>query len=89
VERIYANLALSQGWVWSTDPHRRQEARAFQLEALALARQYNDAEGLFRSAFYLLLTAAPQHWAESVRLAEETAGWPRERVSGQTLGLAL
>jgi DNA-binding CsgD family transcriptional regulator len=89
IERLYADLALTQGGIWSTDRHRRQEARAFQLEALALARQHHDAEAMFRSAFYPLMTPAPRHWAECVRLADEATGWPREGVSGQSLGLVL
>jgi DNA-binding CsgD family transcriptional regulator len=86
-ERIYANLALSLAW--TTDPHRQPEVRALRLEGLALARRYEDTEGSFRSAFNLLFHAAPQRWDERVRLAEESPGWPREGVSGQTLGLVL
>jgi DNA-binding CsgD family transcriptional regulator len=88
-ERLHADLALTQVARWSLDPRRRQEARASQLEALALARQYDDAEALFRLVFYQLLAAAPQHWAECLRLAEECTVWPRQKVSSQTLGLVL
>jgi DNA-binding CsgD family transcriptional regulator/tetratricopeptide (TPR) repeat protein len=89
IERLYADLALARAWYWSTDPHQRQRARASHREALTLARQYGDAEALFRSAFYLLLTSTPESWAERLRLAEECTGWPRQGVSGQTLGLVL
>ena len=88
-ERLYADLALALAWSRSTDPRRRREARALQLQGLALARQLDDAEALFRSAFSLLLTSPPQHWGEHLRLAEEAAGWPRQAVSAQTLGLVL
>ena len=60
-----------------------------QWEALARARQLDDAEALFGSAFSLLLTSPPHHWGEHLRLAEEAAGWPRQAVSTQTLGLVL
>jgi DNA-binding CsgD family transcriptional regulator len=60
-----------------------------RLGALALARQHRDTEALFSCALYLLAVGAPQHWDERVRLAEECAGWPRQGVSTQTLGLAL
>jgi DNA-binding CsgD family transcriptional regulator len=88
-ERIYADLALAAVGVYATDPRRQQEARAQQREALGLARQHHDAEAMFRSAFTLFRTIAPQHWEESVRLAEEATGWPRQAVSAQTLGLVL
>ena len=88
-ERLYADLALALGWSRSTDPRRRQEASALQLQGLALARQLDDAEALFRSAFSLLLKSPPQHWGERLRLAEEATGWPRHAVSAQSLGLVL
>jgi DNA-binding CsgD family transcriptional regulator len=88
-ERLYADLTLMHAGYWSTDPHRRQAARAFRVEALALSRQHDDAEALFRSAFHLLLTPAPQDWSECFRLAQECTGWPRQAVSVQTLGLVL
>jgi DNA-binding CsgD family transcriptional regulator len=88
-ERLYADVALTLAWSRSPDPRRRQEASALQWEALARARQLDDAEALFRSAFSLLLTSRPHHWGEHVRLAEEATGWPRQAVSAQTLGLVL
>ncbi|HEY1295138.1 MAG TPA: AAA family ATPase [Chloroflexota bacterium] len=88
-ERLYADLALALAWSRSTDPRRRQEASALQLQGLALARQLDDAETLFQSTFSLLLRCPPQHWGERLRLAEEAAGWPRQAVSAQTLGLVL
>jgi hypothetical protein len=86
-ERLYADLTLMHAGFWSTDPQRRQEARAFRPRALALARHH--AEALFRSAFHLLLTPFPQDWSERTRLAEECTGWPRQGVTVQTLGLVL
>jgi DNA-binding CsgD family transcriptional regulator len=88
-ERLYADLALANAWSRSPDPRRRQEARALQWESLALARQLEDAEGLFRSAFSLLLLSRPHDWSEHVRLAREATGWPRQPVSAQTLSLVL
>jgi DNA-binding CsgD family transcriptional regulator len=88
-ERLYADLALALAWSRSTDPGRRREASALQWEALTLARRLEDAEGLFRSAFSLLLMSRPQHWGERLRLAEEAAAWPRQSVSAQSLGLVL
>jgi DNA-binding CsgD family transcriptional regulator len=86
VERSLANVALAR-------VRRSQgqfgQARALQLEALALARQHADSEAFFWSAGHVVQTAAPQHWDERVRLAEECAGWPRQGVSGQTLSVAL
>jgi hypothetical protein len=32
---------------------------------------------------------APHRWGERLGLAEEASGWPRQAVSGQTLGLTL
>jgi DNA-binding CsgD family transcriptional regulator len=87
IERVHADLALGQAW------HQRRrlpEARALQMDALALARRLDDPETLFRSADVLLHdNEAPQHWADAVRLAEEAAGWPRQGVSGRTLGWVL
>jgi DNA-binding NarL/FixJ family response regulator len=60
-----------------------------RLEALALARQHADSEALFIASYHLLLSGAPQYWAERVRLAEECVAWPRQGVSVRTLGLAL
>jgi DNA-binding CsgD family transcriptional regulator len=88
-ERLYADLALANAWSRSTDPRRRQQARALQSESLALARQLDDAEALFRSAFSLLLLSRPHDWGEHLRLAEEASGWPRQAVSAQTLGHVL
>jgi DNA-binding CsgD family transcriptional regulator len=88
-ERLYADLALALAWSRSTDPRRRREANALLLQGLALARQLDDAEALFRSAFILLLTSPPHRWGERLRLAEEATGWPRQAVSAQTLGLVL
>jgi DNA-binding NarL/FixJ family response regulator len=86
VERIHTDLALAQ-----TRFPRGQfaEARALRLEALALARERADPEALFRSAVDLLQVNAPQHWDECVCLAEEATHWPREGVSGRTLGALL
>jgi DNA-binding CsgD family transcriptional regulator len=86
-ERLYADLALALAT--HNDPRRRQEARTLQLQGMALARQLDDAEALFRSAFGLLLTIPPHDWGERLRLAEEAITWPRQAVSGQTLGLVL
>jgi DNA-binding CsgD family transcriptional regulator len=86
IERIHADLALAQAWHLRGRP---EETRRLRLEALALARQLDDPEALFRSAFNLLTTGAPQHWEVRVRLAEEAAGWPRQGVSDQTLGWVL
>jgi DNA-binding CsgD family transcriptional regulator len=88
-ERLYADLALALAWSRSTDPRRRHESVALQMEALALARQLADGEALFRSAFILLLTTPPHHWRERLRLAEEATTWSRLGVGAQTLGLVL
>jgi DNA-binding CsgD family transcriptional regulator len=86
VERIHADLALAQ-----TRFPRSQfaAARELRLEALALARRSADPEALFASACQLLQTNAPRRWDECVRLAEEATRWPRESVSGRTLGSLL
>jgi DNA-binding CsgD family transcriptional regulator len=87
IERIHADLALA-----TTRFNRGQfaQARQLRLEALALARRHADSEGLFNAAyFHLGQIDAPQHWDERVRLAEECAGWPRQAVSSQILGMAL
>jgi DNA-binding CsgD family transcriptional regulator/tetratricopeptide (TPR) repeat protein len=88
-ERLYADVALTLAWSRSPDPRRRQEASALQWEALARARQLDDVEALFRSAFSVLLASRPQRWTEHLRVAEEATGWPRQAVSAQTLGLVL
>jgi DNA-binding CsgD family transcriptional regulator/tetratricopeptide (TPR) repeat protein len=85
IERIHADLALANAW---DAQGRFREARGLRLEALALARQFDDPETLLSSAYYLLYDA-PQHWADSARLAEEVTGWPRERVSSRALAMAL
>jgi predicted ATPase len=84
-ERIYADLALALAW----GADRFQQGLELRREALALARQHDDAEGLFRAAFSLMLASSPQAFDEQARLAAECTGWPRQGVSGQTLGLAL
>jgi predicted ATPase len=89
VERLYADMALARTWDSSTEPYQRHRAHTSHRETLALARQHGDAEALFRSAFYLLLTPTPESWAERLRLAQECTSWPRQGVSGQTLGLML
>jgi DNA-binding CsgD family transcriptional regulator len=86
IERIKAdhNLALvrlTQG--------RLQEVRELRVEALALARQLDDADVLFRSAFWVMETSSPQRVEEGPRLAEESAGWSRQGVSGGALGAFL
>jgi DNA-binding CsgD family transcriptional regulator len=86
-ERIYADLALSRASFRGR--HGRQEAQELRLEALALARQHHDAEGLFRSALSLLIGVAPQHWEERLRLADECIGWRRDGVSIENLGFVL
>jgi DNA-binding CsgD family transcriptional regulator len=88
-EGLYADLALAMAWSRSTDPRLRQGASTLLLQGLKLARQVDDAEALFRSAFGLLLTSPPHHWGERLRIAEEATGWPRQAVSAQTLGLVL
>jgi DNA-binding CsgD family transcriptional regulator len=88
-ERLYADLALALGWSRSNDPRRRQQASVLQMQGLALARQLDDAEALFQSAFSLLLRSPPQHWGERTSLAEEATGWPRRAVSAQGVGLVL
>jgi DNA-binding CsgD family transcriptional regulator/tetratricopeptide (TPR) repeat protein len=85
-DRLYADLALALAW--TADPHRQQEVRALRVETLALARQHNDAEALFRSAFNLIHDT-PEHWDERSHLLAESTGWPRQGVSAQTLGLVL
>jgi DNA-binding CsgD family transcriptional regulator len=85
-EQILANLALAN----ALNARRRlAEARALRLEALALARGRGDAETLFRSAFFVILGGAPQHWAERLSQVEESINWPREGVSAPTLGMLL
>jgi ATP/maltotriose-dependent transcriptional regulator MalT len=68
------------------------EARALRVEALAIARDSADPETLFLAASYLLSSpgsTAARHQAERRRLAQEATGWPRDRVSGQTLARVL
>jgi tetratricopeptide (TPR) repeat protein len=86
IERVHADLAFAHVLLMGG---QFAEARALRLQALALARQHADAETLFRCAIFLVAVSAPQHWDDRVRLAEECAGWPRQGVSTQTLGLAL
>jgi DNA-binding CsgD family transcriptional regulator len=86
IERAYTNLAFAHALYVGG---QFAEARALRLQALALARQHADAEAMFSCAIYLLAQGAPKRWDERVRLAEECAGWPRQGVSGRTLGLAL
>jgi DNA-binding CsgD family transcriptional regulator len=86
IERLYADMALALAW--TADPHRHKELRALRLETLALARQHNDTEALFRSAFNLIHDT-PEHWDERSRLLAESTGWPRQGASAQTLGLVL
>ncbi len=86
IERIDADLALANAW---DARGRKLEARALRREALALARRLEHPETLFRAAYDLLLDVAPQHSAEAVRLSEEATGWPRQGVSGRTLGWLL
>jgi DNA-binding CsgD family transcriptional regulator len=86
VELVYADLAFAHALLVGG---QFAEARALRLEALELARRHGDPEALFRCAIFLLAVGAPQHWAERVRLAEECARWPRQGVSGQTLGHVL
>jgi DNA-binding CsgD family transcriptional regulator len=87
VERVHADLALAFALA---NQGRREEARALRLGALALARQLDDPEALFRCAFALVTTnSAPQHWDERERLAEECVRWPRQGVSSQTLAWLL
>jgi predicted ATPase/DNA-binding NarL/FixJ family response regulator len=86
IERSHSDLALAYAL---QARGQFQQARALRLEALALAQRHADPEALFSSAWNLLQANAPQHWDECVRLAEEAARWPRERVSGRTLGSLL
>jgi DNA-binding NarL/FixJ family response regulator len=86
IERVHANVALALAWA----PHRRREARrTLLLEALELARQYQDAEALYKSTMYLIFSAAPQHWGERLKLADECISWPRDRVSIRNQALVL
>jgi DNA-binding CsgD family transcriptional regulator len=85
IERIYTDLAFAH------ELHlggQYAQAHALRLQALALARQHGDPEALFNCAI-LLAQGAPKRWDDRVRLAKECAGWPRQGVSGQTLGYAL
>jgi DNA-binding NarL/FixJ family response regulator len=86
IDRVHADLALASAW---QSRGRRQEARALQLEALALSRRLGDPETVFRSAFFVIVTGPPQRWEERLHLAEEAVGWPRERVGSTALGLML
>jgi hypothetical protein len=65
---MVADLALAQA---RFSRGQFQQARALRLEALALARRHSDADSFFKSARSLMEIGAPQHWEESVRLAEE------------------
>jgi DNA-binding CsgD family transcriptional regulator len=78
IERAHADLWLALAW---TRQGRRKEARALKMGALALARQHDDPEAAFRAVYNIIHSSAPQHWSERVRLAEEFAEWPRDRVS--------
>jgi tetratricopeptide (TPR) repeat protein len=86
IERILADLRLagvlsSQG--------RLHEARLLRLEGLARAHRIGDAEVLARSVLLLVAQGAPRHWDERLRLARESAGWPREGMSARALGAML
>jgi DNA-binding NarL/FixJ family response regulator len=85
IERIYTDLAFAHELHMG---RRYAEAHSLRLQALALARQHSDPEALFNCAI-LLAQGAPKRWEERVRLAKECAGWPRQGVSSQTVGLAL
>jgi DNA-binding CsgD family transcriptional regulator/tetratricopeptide (TPR) repeat protein len=86
VQRVEADLALANAW---EARGQLQGARALRLEALALARQHQQPETLFRSAFFLMYSGAPQRWAERLRLSEESTGWPRQGARGRSVGSAL
>jgi DNA-binding CsgD family transcriptional regulator len=85
-ERVHADLWLALDW---STHGRLQEARTLQVRALSLAHRYPDPEALFRSAFHLIYSSPPQHWPTRLRLAEESAGWPREGVSSRILSQVL
>jgi tetratricopeptide (TPR) repeat protein len=86
IDRIHADLALAMAF---SSQGRLREAHSLQVGALALARQHNDAEALFKSAFYLTYSSAPQHWDERLRLAAEAPGWSRRGVSGRGQAVVL
>ena len=86
IDRVHADLAVAGAWL---SRGRRLEARALQLEALALSRRLGDPETFIRSAFFLIVTGPPQRWEERLHLAEEAVGWPREGVGSAALGTML
>jgi DNA-binding CsgD family transcriptional regulator/tetratricopeptide (TPR) repeat protein len=86
VDRAHANLALSHA-LYSRG--RFTEARALRWRAVPLVREAGDPETLFKSAFALMNFPEPRHWPERLQLARESIEWPRERVSGRALSLAL
>jgi DNA-binding CsgD family transcriptional regulator len=86
IERVHADLALAMAW---SAQGRLQEAHSLQIGALARARELDDSEALFKSAFYLTYSGAPQYWDERLRLAAEAPNWSRRGVSGRGQAVVL
>jgi hypothetical protein len=84
VDRCHADLALATA---RFSRGQFAQARQLRLEALVLARQRADPEGLFRAAsVHLRQLDAPRQWDERLALAEECALCPREGVSSAAVG---
>jgi predicted ATPase len=87
IERVHADLALANAWFAQG---RLKEVHVLRVRALALARQHDDPETLFKCAFHLMFNSeAPQYWPDRLRLAEESTSWPTQGVSGRALGALL
>jgi tetratricopeptide (TPR) repeat protein len=85
--RVYADCALAMVHAGAGE---RNDGWSLASRALELARQIDDPEVLFWSAWTAMLGSwAYRDSAETVRLAEEFSSRPREGVSTRTLDLVL
>ena len=84
LHRVRADIALGRVKIGS---RKFAEARLHIQRALELARQLDDAEGLFDATMLLIGPyTAPQQEEEDYHLAEEITRWPREGVSARIRG---
>jgi DNA-binding CsgD family transcriptional regulator len=87
LERVYADLALGAHLAQFGD--QTQPCHLID-RATDLARRLGEPEALFRSAAYIMpYTDTPSRGDLRLRVIEEVAAHPRERVSHATLGTFL
>jgi hypothetical protein len=86
-ERVYADHALANYKVLTGE---EREAWALHRRALALARQLEDPEAQFRSAWKIVMWSdSPRHAEELRPIVAEFVARPREGVNIRTLGTFL